>query len=204
MLRDVTFLCRECGVWDISAVSSESVMVELTVELNARLQPIHRGEMFEEPLENVLIQANAGEVLGGGTFMSATGEIEKCDITLEVKDDWIAKVFAYLQRIKIIPKGSKIICKQEITPIGQAEGMAIYLNGTDLPAEVYRTNDINELISKLQDALGDKCFMFSWWEGGTETALYFYGESYLKLYESVKHILEIHPLCKLSHVKQIA
>ena len=177
-----------------------SVMVELTVELNARLQPIHRGEMFEEPLENVLIQANAGEVLGGGTFMSATGEIEKCDITLEVKDDWIAKVFAYLQRIKIIPKGSKIICKQEITPIGQAEGMAIYLNGTDLPAEVYRTNDINELISKLQDALGDKCFMFSWWEGGTETALYFYGESYLKLYESVKHILEIHPLCKLSHV----
>ena len=167
-------------------------MVELTVELNAKLQPIHRGEMFEEPLENVLIQANVGEVLGGGTFMSATGEIEKCDITLDVKDDWIAKVFAYLQRIKIIPKGSKIICKQEITPIGQAEGMAIYLNGTDLPAEVYRTNDINELISKLQDALG------------TETALYFYGESYLKLYESVKHILEIHPLCKLSHVKQIA
>ena len=150
--------------------------------------------MFEEPLENVLIQANVGEVLGGGTFMSATGEIEKCDITLDVKDDWIAKVFAYLQRIKIIPKGSKIICKQEITPIGQAEGMAIYLNGTDF----------NELISKLQDALGDKCFMFSWWEGGTETALYFYGESYLKLYESVKHILEIHPLCKLSHVKQIA
>lgn len=181
-----------------------SVMVELTVELNAKLQPIHRGEMFEEPLENVLIQANVGEVLGGGTFMSATGEIEKCDINLEVKDDWIAKVFAYLQRIKIIPKGSKIICKQEITPIGQAEGMAIYLNETDLPAEVYRTNDINELISKLQDALGDKCFMFSWWEGGTETALYFYGESYLKLYESVKHILEIHPLCKLSHVKQVA
>ena len=167
-------------------------MVELTVELNAKLQPIHRGEMFEEPLENVLIQANVGEVLGGGTFMSATGEIEKCDINLEVKDDWIAKVFAYLQRIKIIPKGSKIICKQEITPIGQAEGMAIYLNETD------------ELISKLQDALGDKCFMFSWWEGGTETALYFYGESYLKLYESVKHILEIHPLCKLSHVKQVA
>ena len=51
-------------------------MVELTVELNAKLQSIHRGEMFEEPLENVLIQANVGEVLGGGTFMSATGEIE--------------------------------------------------------------------------------------------------------------------------------
>ncbi len=50
-------------------------MVELTVELNAKLQSIHRGEMFEEPLENVLIQANVGEVLGGGTFMSATGRL---------------------------------------------------------------------------------------------------------------------------------
>ena len=89
-----------------------SVMVELTVELNAKLQPIHRGEMFEEPLENVLIQANVGEVLGGGTFMSATGEIEKCDITLEVKDDWIAKVFAYLQRIKIQKEVKSFVSKK--------------------------------------------------------------------------------------------
>ena len=81
----------------------------------------------------------------------------------------------------------------------------IYKENINLVEEVITNyNHINELISKLQDALGDKCFMFSWWEGGTETALYFYGESYLKLYESVKHILEIHPLCKLSHVKQIA
>ena len=179
-------------------------MTELTIELNAKLQPKHRGEMFEEPLENVLLQTNAGELLGGGTLQSATGEIKKCDITLGVNDDWIEKILAYLQRIKIIPKGSKIICNQEITPIGQAEGLAIYLNGTDLPTKVYQTNDINELISELQDALGEKCFMFSWWEGGTETALYFYGESYLELYESVKHILDIHPLCKLSHTKQIA
>lgn len=96
-------------------------MTELTIELNAKLQPKHRREMFEEPLENVLLQTNAGELLGGGTLQSATGEIIKCDITLGVNDDWIEKILAYLQRIKIIPKGSKIICNQEITPIGQAE-----------------------------------------------------------------------------------
>lgn len=82
-------------------------MVELTVELNAKLQSIHRGEMFEEPLENVLIQANVGEVLGGGTFMSATGEIEKCDITLEVKDDWIAKFLHIFKGLRLFQKEVK-------------------------------------------------------------------------------------------------
>ena len=178
--------------------------MELTIELNAKLQPMHRVQMFEEPLEKVLLQANAGELLGGGTFQSATGEIEKCDITLDVKDDWIEKFLAYLQGIRMIPKGSKIICNEETTLIGQAEGLALYLNGTDLPTEVYQSNDINELISELQEALGEKCFLFSWWEGRTETALYFYGEKHLEMYESVKHILDIHPLCKLSHTKRIA
>ena len=178
--------------------------MELTIELNAKLQPMHRVQMFEEPLEKVLLQANAGELLGGGTLLSATGEMEKCDITLDVKDDRLEKILAYLKRIRIIPKGSKIICNEETTLIGQAEGLALYLNGTDLPTEVYQSNDINELISELQEALGEKCFLFSWWEGRTETALYFYGEKYLEMYESVKHILDIHPLCKLSHIKQIA
>ena len=37
--------------------------------------------------------------------------------------------------------------------IGTAEGMALYLNGTELPAEVYRNNDVNELIALLDFAL---------------------------------------------------
>ena len=180
------------------------IRMELTIELNAKLQPMHRVQIFEEPLEKVLLQANAGELIGGGTFQTTTGEIEKCDITLGVNDDLVEKILAYLQGIRIIPKGSQIICNQEITPIGQAEGLAIYLNRTDLPTEVYQSNDIYKLISELQAALGEKCFMFSWWEGKTETALYFYGEKYSEMYEAVKHIREVHPLCKLSRIEQIA
>lgn len=180
-------------------------MKELTIELNARLQPMHRAEMFEEPLEKALLQEKAGKYLGGGTYQSTTtGEIEKCDVILKVKGKWIEKVITLLQGNRIVPKGSKIICNKKVTPIGQAEGMAIYLNGTDLPEEVYQTNDINELISELQEVLGEKSFMFSWWEGGTETALYFYGDSYSDMQESVKQILDVHPLCKLSRTKQIA
>ena len=179
-------------------------MKEITIELNARLQPMHRIEMFEEPLENALSQAEAGELLGGGTFQSASGEIESCDITLAVNDDWIKSIIDYIQKVRIIPKGSRIICGEETVSIGRAEGMALYLNGTDLPADVYRTNDINELISALQDALAKKCFMFSWWEGRNETALYFYGENYSEMYESIKSIIDMHPLCQLSRIEQIA
>lgn len=179
-------------------------MKEITIVLNAKLQPMHRTEMFEEPLGNALSQAEAGELLGGGTLQSASGEIESCDITLAVNDDRLEQIIDYIRKIRIIPKGSRIICGEETVPIGQAEGLALYLNGTDLPADVYRTNDINELISALQDALAEKCFMFSWWEGSNETALYFYGENYLEMHESIKSVVNTYPLCRLSRIKQIA
>ena len=99
--------------------------------------------------------------MGGGTSLSASGEIESCDITLAVNDDRIKQIVDYIQKVRIIPKGSRIICEGETVSIGQAEGLALYLNGTDLPTDVYRSNDINELISALQDALAEKCFMFS-------------------------------------------
>lgn len=51
-------------------------MKVIRIELNARLQPFHRVEMFEEKLEKALTDADAGELLGGGTFQLNTGEIK--------------------------------------------------------------------------------------------------------------------------------
>lgn len=39
---------------------------------------------------------------------------------------------SFLYRIDIIPRGSKLIVKEEVMDIGTAEGMALYLNGTEL------------------------------------------------------------------------
>ena len=136
-------------------------MKEITIVLNAKLQPMHRIEMFENPLENALSQAEAGELLGGGTLQSASGEIKGCDITHAVNDDQIKQIIDYFRKIRIIPKGSTIIRGEETVSIGQAEGLALYLNGTDLPSDLYNANDINELISVLQDALAERCFIFS-------------------------------------------
>ena len=41
------------------------------VRLNARLQPLHRGEWFEDPLAEALEKKTYGEVTGGGTMQAA-------------------------------------------------------------------------------------------------------------------------------------
>ncbi len=60
---------------------------------------------------------------------------------------------------------------------GVTEGLAVYLNGTDLPDEVYAAGDPNDLIAALLERLGAKGDMQSYWEGPRETALYLYGSS---------------------------
>ena len=44
----------------------------LVAQLNARLQPIHRGEFFEDALDTELKRRQLGEISGGGT-LQATG-----------------------------------------------------------------------------------------------------------------------------------
>ena len=56
----------------------------VVASLNARLQPIHRGEYFEDPLDAALIERNLGHVSGGGTMQMKSGEIEFCDIEIQV------------------------------------------------------------------------------------------------------------------------
>lgn len=179
-------------------------MKAIRIELNAKLQPIHRVEIFEEKLEKALADADAGELLGGGTLQLNTGEIKSCDIELNVKEDWFDKVIDFIKQIRIIPKGSKLICDEETIQIGYVEGLALYLNGVELPAEVYQSNDINELIARLNDAMKDRGVMYSWWEGRTETALYFYGKSFDEMRNSIQSVIDKHPLCKMCRIERIA
>ncbi len=59
-------------------------MPSVRLHLNARLQPVHRGEYFEDVLEEVLRNNNLGAVIGGGALQSESGEIECCGIEMEL------------------------------------------------------------------------------------------------------------------------
>jgi hypothetical protein len=179
----------------------------LIARLNAKLQPIHRGEIFEDPLDAELKKSSLGSVSGGGTQMAKTGEIAYCDVEIDVSapsDAVAASVIGILERLGA-PKGSKLLVAQghEI-PFGSTEGLAVYLNGSDLPKSVYEECDANFVYSEFDRLLGGIGQVFSYWEGASETALYIYGGSFDAMKSRLEKFLTSYPLCQQCRVVQIA
>jgi hypothetical protein len=180
----------------------------VTVRLNARLQPMHRGEHFEDPLMDVLKELSLGEVTGGGTQLSGddTG-VAFCDIELAMPDAGETAVAALIAALEELgaPKGSTLIAGDGAeTPFGSAEGLAVFLNGTGLPDEVYASCDVNHVIAELDRLMGEKGRFKSYWEGATDTALYCYGPSFAAMREAIEPLLSGYPLCQKARVEQIA
>ena len=178
--------------------------MKLILHLNARFQPIDRFEL-EDALQEIFEKNNAGEVIGGGTLLKENGEIESCDIEIDLYEnqknpDWLEGLLNNIG----IPKGSVI---QGIEPpicVGTLEGMAIYLNGTDLPEEVYKNCDVNYVIAQLEQAVDIIGSMYSYRELNEFTALYFYGVSFSMMKERIEDFVSTYPLCQKCRIEQIA
>jgi hypothetical protein len=178
-------------------------------QLNARIMPFDRGERYEEPLGEALAENGFGEVTGGGTMQSKEGEIEYCGIDIGLYD--VAKgvpfVCEFLTK-RGAPRGSKLQYelkgKKVEVPFGLAEGLAIYLNGTDLPDEVYRECDVNEVYDEINRLLGDRGAIQGHWQGPTETALYLYGYSAEEMRELIAGYMAEYPLCQRARIVTIA
>jgi hypothetical protein len=178
------------------------------VQLNARLQPIHRGEFFEDPLDVELKAAGLGEVSGGGSMQAASGEIEYCDIELlmpETTEEAIRKLVSALEFLGA-PKGSKVQLtnSQSQIELGKAEGIAVYLNGTDLAESTYKSCDSNFVFSEFNRLLEGTGRVLSYWQGPTETALYMYGNSFADMKQRIAGFLSTYPLCEKCRITQIA
>lgn len=179
--------------------------MELTLKLNARLQPKNRFEL-EDALHEMLEREHMGEVTGGGTAQKSNGEIAYCDIEIHlIRDElgrvkWLADI---LNRIGI-PKGSILQGLEQEIEVGTLEGLAYYSNGVDLPDEVYKTCDINYVIEQMEQAMEGIGRMYSYWEGDTYTGLYFYGSSFSKMKQKIEPFISTYPLCQKSRIEQIA
>ena len=173
------------------------------LQLNARLQPMHRFEL-EDMIEEGLKEKKLGKVVGGGTTLMPEDGISGCNIEFNIEMEKTDEFITFLRQIHIIPKGSSISINDANIEIGCAEGMALHLNGTDLSPEVYQNCDINELIEQLDNALADIALRLSHWEGNTETSIYYYGKNYVEMEEKILDITKNHPLCEKCRVEQIA
>ena len=180
----------------------------LFITLNARLRPLDRGQRYEDHIEKVLESRFPGSsVTGGGTLLGADREPECCDFELDVEGDGQAATELVIAALEAAgaPKGSQARL-DDGTPVvfGSTEGVAIYLNGTDLPDEVYETSDVNDLVAALLETLGSEGDMQSYWEGPRETALYLYGLSAARIRELVCDVLARFPLAQRCRVVTLA
>jgi hypothetical protein len=178
------------------------------VHLAARLQPFQRGEFFEDPLDAELKSRGLGEVTGGGTLMTRDPEgIASCDIDVALRaldPQVLDSLIAILERLGA-PKGSKLLVKgAPDRPLGQWEGMAVFLNGTDLAPETYARADVNATIKGLGAALGPAGELRGYHEGGAETALYFYGPDFARMEAAVRDFVAQDPLCQRCRIERIA
>jgi len=182
-------------------------LVMIVARLNDRAQPMDRGELYEEPLCDVLEEARLGEVSGGGTLLGKDGEIEFCEVEILAKDTTagtIKKVIGTLEKLGA-PQGSKLMIEgQEDVRFGKMEGMAVYLNGTELPDKVYQECDSNHVYAEFNRLLRKEGKIHSHWQGPTETALYIYGKSFKTMKERVKKFMATYPLCAKARVVKIA
>lgn len=190
--------------------AEEPELFIVTLNLNAPLQPMDRG-VLEEALDIVLKKLRIGEVTGGGTLLSDSGGIENCDIELVLEGtppEPVSRVTAIVEDMGV-PKGSSLIWTDEFgravrLPVGRLEGLAVHINGTDLPEEVYRTCDINFVVERMDALMEGIGRQYSYWEGEQETSLYFYGTSYEKMLEAIGGFLNEYPLCQQCRTEQIA
>lgn len=178
----------------------------VVAQLNMRLQPLDRGT-FEDPLHDGLEKAGLGQITGGGTQMAdEPAGIAYCDIEVELKDTsettlaWLTGQFEKMGA----PKGSQLHVDGKSISFGKHEGMGIFLDGINLPDEVYQTHDVDHVIDECNRLLGDKGSYRSYWQGSQETALYFYGPSFAQMKAAVASLLASYPLCRGCRVEQIA
>ena len=184
-------------------------LISVYAQLNARIMPLDRGDRYEEPLREALAENGLGQVTGGGTMQSTQGEIEYCGIDIDLFDvpTGVPFICDFLAQ-RGAPRGSRLQYELEGTkvevPFGVSEGLAIYLNGTDLPEEAYKRCDVNEVYEEINRLVGDRGAIQGHWQGPTETALYLYGYSADEMRSLIADFTAKYPLCQRARLETIA
>jgi hypothetical protein len=182
----------------------------IVVQLNDKIQPIDRGEIYEDPLNEFLTKKQYGEIIAAGTMLEKSGELASCDITIELfsnkeEKKIAAEIIEKLEKIGV-PKSSKLKIERTKVEIefGTLEGLAIYLDGINLPDEVYQDTDPMFVINEIRRLANIQNNVIREWRGHAETGLYFYGKSFQEMRDSISDLIHTYPLCRGAKVVQIA
>jgi hypothetical protein len=166
------------------------------------IEPMDRGARYEDPLQDALAIRDLGMVTGGGSQLTPAAEIGYVDVELALVDlDEALDIAKRILEEAGAPVGSQLLFEEDGAdverPFGVQEGLALYLDGTSLPDEVYQQTDMDALMQRLAvavDSVGGE--LRSAWNGPTETGLYHYGPSADAMLEVLQHVFDDFPICQ--------
>ena len=128
------------------------------------IEPIDRGNRYEDPLQAALEAAQAGAVTGGGSQLSEERGIEFADVEIELANlDAALDLVANTLETAGAPQGSEIRHEDNVVrQFGRHQCLAIYLDGTSLPDEVYANLDFDQVVTEIGNAAGPDSFHGCW------------------------------------------
>src|SRR5687768_15581973 len=111
----------------------------IIARLYEHVEPIDRGERYEDPLDAALEAAKLGRVTGGGSQLNESGRIDFAELEIELSnlDDALTTVISALEAAGA-PAGSEILQDGTVLrEFGTGQCVAIFLDGVSLPDDVY-------------------------------------------------------------------
>ncbi len=170
------------------------------------IQPIARGERYEDPLLEVLERDGLGQVTGGGSQLGADDEIQWVGVDIELVnlESALELTRSVLEQCGA-PRGSRLEFskggERTYLPFGTSECVAVYLDGVGLPDAVYDATNIEVLADRLEEALaGGIGEIRGSRAGATETSIYMFGPEAEALYGRIAPVLHSYPLCQNARV----
>jgi len=162
------------------------------------IEPMDRGERYEDPLDAVLESKELGGVTGGGSLMNDRGGIDYADVEIELAnlDDETLDLVATTLEKAGAPQGSELLeasSERVLREFGKRQCLAIYLDGVSLPDEVYSNLDFEAVVTEIGAAAGDDSY-HGFWQANEETGLFFFGTDAEAMFSRVEPILRRLPI----------
>jgi hypothetical protein len=160
------------------------------------IEPIDRGR-YEDPLQEALEKIKTGAVTGGGSQLNELGGIDYADVEIELANlDGAVEVVTQTLEQAGAPKGSELISAEDgrvLQTFGQNECLAIYLDGINLPDEVYADLDFDAVVAEIGAAAGPDSY-HGCAQGNEETGLFFFGSNADDMFARVEPVLRKLPI----------
>lgn len=178
----------------------------VTARIWEPIQKVYRVTKYEIPLASALVTHGAGEITGVNSLMTRELEIERVEFEMLLNDlDKSVEVVKLVLEQAGAPAGSELCFsrdeKDEIIRFGSKEGLAIYLDGINLPDEVYDTCSCDGLAALISNALASVGGeIFGSWVGRSETCIYIYGPNAEHMFSVMEPILSAYPLCQNARI----